>query len=142
MRSGRVIRAKWITEVEVLARLDRTYVFGDNMRRYGSAGQAHAMRGKPNVIGVPTKHSPGMEDSDFFSDLDWGRRTGATVVRHRIEAAFGVLESILAAGHDVVIPAAGIGTGLAQLPTRAPLIHAAIEQRVADLEQRYGRIDE
>ena len=43
------------------------------------------------------------------------------------------MTAALAAGHDVVIPIGGLGTGLAQLPQRAPKIHACIERRIANL---------
>ena len=35
----------------------------------------------------------------------------------------------------MVVPADGIGTGLAQLPTRAPRMHSMIEAAIASLEQ-------
>lgn len=44
-----------------------SFVFGDNTKEYGNAGQAQ-IRGMENAYGIPTKVSPGMSEEDFFSD--------------------------------------------------------------------------
>ncbi|KKL05458.1 hypothetical protein LCGC14_2605850, partial [marine sediment metagenome] len=40
---------------------DTLFVFGDNMQRRGLGGQAFAMRGEPNAVGIPTKIFPSMD---------------------------------------------------------------------------------
>ena len=114
------------------------YVFGDNAIRRGLGGQAREMRGEPNAIGVMTKWNPSMNPDAFLSDDD---KIGAARARVKIGEAFLLIEAQLAMGYDVVIPAAGLGTGLAKLPSRAPQIYAFIEEHIADLEKRYGRVD-
>jgi hypothetical protein len=37
-------------------------------------------------------------------------------------------------GVNICIPSDGLGTGLAELPKRAPSIHALIEERIRELE--------
>lgn len=121
---GKVIRQKWIKRNDVVANPGTLFVFGDNMERVGLGGQAGAMRGEPNSVGVPTKWSPGMQPRDFFSDSD------LPVIRPVLDKEFAKLMRHLAAGGDVVIPADGLGTGLSQLPDRAPAVLEYIETTI------------
>jgi hypothetical protein len=110
------------------------FCFGDNMQRRGMGGQAAAMRGAANAIGVPTKWAPAHHPDAYFTDDDWRDAD----VRQAIAGAFDQIEAALVAGRDVVIPAAGLGTGLAELPRRAPRIFAYIEGRIAALTRPEG----
>lgn len=100
------------------------------MQGRGMGGQAAAMRGEPNTVGVPTKWAPERKVWAYFSDDDLEDRD----VWHAINSAFIVIKDALADGRNVVIPADGLGTGLAELPTRAPKLYAIIEARIAELE--------
>ncbi|AFU86616.1 hypothetical protein D869_gp298 [Caulobacter phage CcrRogue] len=121
---------------------DVLYVFGDNMIRQGMGGQAGHMRGEPNAIGVATKRTPGMHATDFFGDdpiaTDAQCRT--------IDEDFRPLFEHVKKGGIVVYPSDGIGTGLSELPTRAPATMTYIEQkiialhRVSELHKR-GELD-
>jgi hypothetical protein len=53
--TGKIIRVARITREMVQADRNTVYVFGDNVARHGLGGQAKAMRGEPNTIGVSTK---------------------------------------------------------------------------------------
>jgi hypothetical protein len=112
------------TTVLVQQRRDVLFAFGDNMARYGFGGHANACRGQPNAVGIPTKWKPSMWDNSFFRDADFDR------VRPAIDEAFAKLADHLRAGGIVVLPAGGIGTGLAELPKRAPAIHAYITAQI------------
>lgn len=127
---GRVVRLQRVTRSMVQADRATLFVFGDNMEGRGFGGQAAAMRGEPNAIGVPTKWSPERKASAYFSDEDRLNRD----VWHAIHGAFEEMRQALASGRNVVIPAAGLGTGLAELPKRAPKIHDKIEAAIAGLE--------
>jgi hypothetical protein len=129
--TGILIREKWITREMVAQNPDNIYVFGDNMERIGMGGQAAAMRGFANAIGIPTKWSPGMNDEDFFSDEDLGE----VLVCVRINAAFQEIEDLICAGYDIVIPEDGLGTGLSQLARRAPRILEYIEEFILGLSE-------
>src|SRR6476659_4373940 len=107
VQPGEVCRQKWITRQDVRLRRTAIYLFGDNMQRRGFGGQAKAMRGEPNAIGIPTKWMPDSRDSSYFKDADFDRVRGA------IDEAFGHTRAMLSQGFDIVIPADGIGTGLA-----------------------------
>ena len=97
------------------------FVFGDNMLRQGLGGQAKEMRGEPNAVGIPTKHFASMTESAFFRDSDVG------YALPQIYAAFVRLTAHAMAGGEIVWPADGIGTGLAQLEQRSPKIWQLIE---------------
>lgn len=119
---GRVLTAKRYVRSDIQRRPDMLFVFGDNMTTLGRGGQAKECRGEPNAVGIPTKWYPDMTEASFFCDDDLPK------VAFRIKAAFRQLDAHLASGRDVVWPADGIGTGLAQLTQRAPAIAAYIER--------------
>lgn len=120
----KVERMKWITREIVRANPDKIFLFGDNLEHVGLGGQAGAMRGEPNAIGVPTKHSPSMSDDAFFSDDEFDFTSLC------IDAA---LQSAINTNSTIVIPADGLGTGLAELDIRAPRTFAYLEKRLSDL---------
>ncbi len=120
---------KLITRTMLRAEPDSLFVFGDNIAGWGLGGQAAVMRGEPNAVGIPTKWHPTMHGSAFFTDADYD------YVRPRIAAQFARLLSCIARGGEVVWPEDGIGTGRAQLQTRAPRIFAMIEDGRATLER-------
>lgn len=119
---GRVIRQKHYTRAEIQSNRDRLYVFGDNVSTLGRGGQAKECRGEPNTVGIPTKWHPTMDEAAFFDD------SALDKVKRRIQHEFRTLEAHLVSGKDVVWPADGVGTGLAQLPRRAPAVAAFIER--------------
>jgi len=108
---------------------DDIFVFGDNVERRGLGGQAAEMRGEPNAIGIVTKWYPSNNPDAFFSDRDYSH------------VFFIMMPDILrvyneaTAGRLIVWPQDGIGTGLAQLPKRAPKLFELIEtcRRVLDM---------
>jgi hypothetical protein len=124
-----IIRMYNITREYVRDRPDTIFVFGDNMAKKGFGGQAKAMRGMPNAVGIPTKWSPNNTPDAYFCDNDLVK------VAPSIEAAFDKIKIHMRQGHDVVIPAAGIGTGLADLSRRAPVIYRFIQDKLAKLER-------
>jgi len=128
MSRGTLYKVERYTRFEIRARPAWLYVFGDNMKRRGLGGQAKEARDEPNAVGIPTKWSPGTHQRDYLFDGDFD------AVKPALDHEFEKLETHLAAGGCVVWPADGIGTGLAELPTRAPKIHAYIEERLRRLE--------
>lgn len=114
-------RVKHITRAMLRAEPDTLFVFGDNMQRRGLGGQAREMRGEPNAVGIPTKRAPSMLFDAFFDDSDLPKALP------EIEAAFRRLREHAMTGGKIVWPADGIGTGMAELAKRAPLIWKLIE---------------
>ncbi len=105
---------------------EKLFVFGDNSQRVGYGGQAKEMRGEPNAIGIPTKRYPSMEEDAFYDDeyaIYWALICGKNITK------------LLIFGGTIIWPEEGIGTGLAQLKERAPLIWNAIERLRIGLEK-------
>ncbi len=134
MSIGTIRRQKFITREQAKADRSVFYLFGDNMQRRGFGGQAKALRGEPNAIGVPTKWAPDKLNLSYFKDQDLEDQG----VIDAITAAFNRAEVELLSGHDIVIPENGIGTGLSELPTRAPKIYFMIERCIAHLQSLTG----
>jgi hypothetical protein len=110
---------KFIRRQDLRNNRDTFYVFGDNMQRIGYGGQAREMRGEPNAIGVVTKWAPSNDNTAFFDDMpDCFTRVSFDLAR---------ISRLLEQGKTVVVPEDGIGTGLAQLPRRAPKLDRFIK---------------
>lgn len=109
---------------DLKANPDVLYLFGDNLQRVGLGGQAREMRGEENAVGVATKRAPGMREGDFFSDADYDEVT-PIIYRDIYRARWHHL-----GGGAVVIPLDGLGTGLSELPQRAPRIYAYLTQEL------------
>jgi len=103
----------WWTAETARSRPKALFVFGDNDVKRGRGGQA-VLRDRPNSAGIPTKRAPSMRSTAFYSDNDYELNCA------RIRAA---VTSIIDRFDDyevLVLPADGLGTGLAKLATRAP----------------------
>jgi hypothetical protein len=132
----------WTSEVytpELLrANPEMFFVFGDNLQRIGTGGQA-VIRHEPNAIGVATKASPGMfftDDNEIypeFKSISWHP------YRYLIDADLAAVEEKLAIpGAAVVVPLAFIGTGLAALPEKAPGLLFYLYHRFNLFMHKYG----
>lgn len=102
------------------------YLFGDNCKRIGLGGQAKEMRGEPNAIGIVTKLTPWLFMSDDIYDYNV----------HEISLDFNEVYKAIDAetGKIVVIPADGIGTGLADLKNKAPRTYEYLQQCLESLK--------
>ena len=118
---------KFITRQDLKNNPNDIYLFGDNLMKVGLGGQAREMRGEPNAIGIPTKFAPGNAPEDFFSDLDF------QMIQRKYDVLFANLGELLRGGKTIVIPEAGLGTGLADLPNKAPMIYAELCDLLAEL---------
>lgn len=110
-------------------RPEALFVFDDNLARTGRGGLAALCRDEPNAVGIPTKFSPTMKETAFFRDKDF------EAVKGVIDMSFGILVAHLKEGGAVVVPANGIGTGLAQLADRAPAIQGYIALKLRLLQE-------
>lgn len=130
-----IYRQKWITRQNLRDNREWIYVFGDNFQRLGFGGQAREMRGEPNALGLPTKHAPDNDDKSFFSDaVDHSNG----VAWLSIIGTFNIIDVALKRECCVVIPLDGLGTGLSELPTRAPKINRLITSKIEYLEFIFG----
>lgn len=96
---------------------DDLFVFGDNLDRYGKGGQA-AIRDCENAIGFATKISPNTNNRAFFTD------NNSDLLKDEILRFHNIVTPHLRAGGTVWWPADGIGTGLSEMPKRAPALYA------------------
>lgn len=113
-----------------------TFVFGDNSLCYGKGGQA-SIRDFKNTLGIPTKWAPDDREQSFYANDCYDGTL--------IEARLDQVGRLLAADLNVVIPGIftrpELGTGLAQLPTRAPFVYDTIRQNLQSLALHFGHRD-
>ncbi|HMS38823.1 MAG TPA: hypothetical protein PKE69_01260 [Pyrinomonadaceae bacterium] len=112
-----------ITRDDVRAEKDKIFLFGDNLAQKGFGGQAKEMRGEENSLGIPTKKLPSNSKDAFFTDKEFAANIKA------IDEAFGKIPP----DKVVVIPKAGLGTGLAGLEEKAPQTFAYLNEKLADI---------
>ncbi|MDR3473388.1 MAG: hypothetical protein P4M09_17140 [Devosia sp.] len=120
--SGGLVFLAWIDRTDLRAQPDARFVFGDNSIRQGYGGQAAAMRDEPNAIGIATKWFPGGGLDQYFADDDPG-------VFKLVDDDIDLVVAALLEGRTVYVPRDGLGTGLSQLPIRAPQLHQHIIAR-------------
>ena len=115
---------------------ENLFVYGDNLERRGTAGQA-CIRGKNNTIGLATKMGPCGKDHCYFKDLPAYQ---SLVDREILRVMLRFKES----NYDqLVFPADGLGTGLSELPKRAPVLLDYIDEWVSSLiETNYRALRE
>jgi hypothetical protein len=114
---------KWIVRSDLIQEPEKYFLFGDNLQKIGYGGQARDMRGEPNAIGIPTKRTPYHNEQAFFTDDDFDN------VKYYIDREFAKIPK----NAKVVVPEAGLGTGLAELPERAPKIYEYILEKIKNL---------
>jgi hypothetical protein len=117
---------RYSTEL-VNANPDSLFIFGDNLIKRGTGGQA-AIRYCSNAYGIPTKKLPSNNSDAFFTDSEYEKNIG------HINSA---INNIPASYNSIVFPEDGLGTGLAQLPTKAPKTYAYL---VNTLNERFGNV--
>lgn len=120
----KVKRMNFITRDYVCSNRDKIFLFGDNEQRKGMLGQARECRGEPNAIGVPTKRYPGKSADAFWSDDEFPRNKAL------IDEALALIPE----DAEVVIPSAGLGTGLAHMDEFAPKTYAYLCHKLMELE--------
>lgn len=105
------------------------FVFGDNLVGRGCGGQA-IIRYEPNAIGIPTKKAPTSSSAAYFTDQEFDSNAQAidTAIRH--------LEETAQAYNTIALPTDGLGTGLADLPRRAPRTYRYLQQQMKSFIDR------
>ncbi len=89
------------------------FIFGSNLIGRGMGGQA-IIRHCKNAHGIPTKKLPSNTPKSFFTDREFEKN------KEIIKNAIDSIDSIGSSYDTIVFPEDGLGTGLAELPTRAP----------------------
>ena len=125
---------KWIKRQDLRDNPDVLYLFGDNDSRYGFGGQAKEMRNEPNALGIRTKWLPSKHEDAYFCE-DYMPKTLQQL--RMITLDLKDAERFLQAGGTVVVPRDGLGTGLSELPTRAPLADQFIKRWTTRMYKEY-----
>jgi len=115
---------EYITRLTVQDNPDKIFLFGDNLLEKGFGGQAAAMRGEPNAIGIPTKKLPFNNSAAFFDDKEFEEN------KKYIDEAFAKIPK----DKIIVIPTAGLGTGRAKLDKKAPKTFAYLQSKLKTLK--------
>lgn len=115
---------------------DYLYVFGDNLTRKGNQGQA-IIRGLKNAIGIATKTKPSRTEDSYFTDADL--KQNKKYIDRDIKAILNKMKDNTYKG--VIFPEDGLGTGLAELPTRAPeTYNYLVEQLNKNFNLSYSKV--
>jgi hypothetical protein len=124
-----LIKQKFVSREDLRSNPLVTYLFGDNLAKQGLGGQAKEMRGEPNAFGVPTKKAPCMDKKCFFTDEKFDENRAA------IDKALyhADLHARTLGNGVVVIPSAGLGTGLAKLEEQAPLTFTYLKRALYNM---------
>ena len=102
------------------------FIFGDNMVGEGTGGQA-IIRHCPNAFGIPTKRLPSRYPQSYMAD----KEDELQAINIRLD----LLKTMEDHYEEFIFPEAGLGTGLAEMPTRSPAWFKHINEQ---LYARYG----
>ena len=113
----------------VEANTEKVYLFGDNTddrinTHYVPSSTQAQIRGLSNAIGIDTKKDRGTNESSYFTDADFD------VFKKQVDEA---IQQAIDRGKQIVIPKDGIGTGKAQLETRAPKLFKYLQDKLNSL---------
>ncbi len=106
-----IIQKEWFSVEQCEANPKNLYIFGDNSKRYGNAGQAQ-IRFCNNSVGIATKYAPGTDKDDYFDD--------SIKALEIIEKDIKYIIQISDLYDCVVFPYDGLGTGLSDMQNRCP----------------------
>ena len=112
---------------DCIARPDALFVFGDNDRRFGNKGQA-VIRDCANSVGVPTKKYPSLDFFSYYNDSELSEN------KKKIKTAIKLIISLSKKYKTVYLPENGLGTGLADLPIRAPNTYVYLQKKIEHLK--------
>lgn len=122
-----VLYQKLVDRSDLRANPRVLYLFGDNDQRSGMGGQAKAMRGEPNAVGIRTKKRPSRESDAYWHDAQYERNC------QKIDEDFMVVYAHLRKGGIVVVPSDGIGTGLSEMGNRCPKTLGYLQNKIDNM---------
>lgn len=110
------------------------FVYGDNDAKIGRGGQA-IIRDEKNTIGIPTKKYPARQVYSYYTD------TELETNKFKIDSAILNIIQNSKGYQYIVLPSERFGSGLSELPTRAPMTYKYLQMRVSQLEKYYNLED-
>lgn len=99
---------------------NKIFIFGDNTKRVGNGGQAQ-IRGNSNALGIATKINPGAFEDSYMKDSE---------LESNKKVIDSDIQKIKDLGRQLVFPKDGLGTGLAELPQRAPQTYNYLREQL------------
>jgi len=114
------------TVYDCLQNTKSLFIYGDNDIRSGCGGQA-IIRNCPNSIGIPTKKFPNNYLTSFYSDDQLEEN------KEKINFAISVIIDKAKNYEEIVLPKDGFGTGLSQLPQKAPMTYLYLNEVVKNM---------
>jgi hypothetical protein len=99
------------------------FLFGDNDVSQGTGGQA-VIRYCPNAMGIPTKKYPDYKQSSYYTDAEYEQNC-----ENISNAINGIIDRSVDY-KEIIFPYDGFGTGLANLPERAPKTFKFLETMI------------
>jgi len=125
-----IIKQHRIYRQDLIANRQILYVFGDNLERVGLGGQAKEMRSEPNAHGIATKRKAAHgHDNCYFHDSEADAMEAVIKDFSHLRRRFKIGQY-----RALIWPGDGIGTGLAELNTRAPLLLDFINSQMEQLQ--------
>jgi len=107
------------------------FIFGDNNIQQGIKGQA-MIRKCHNAHGIPTKKYPGYAVEHYYNDADYDNNI------ERIDIAIASIIDKAPRFHKIYLPNNGLGTGLSDLPNKAPktfkYLNKAIRKMIKEID--------
>jgi hypothetical protein len=111
-----IIYMSHITRADARKNPSVSFIFGDNDMRTGLGGLAKELRGEPNAYGIRVKKKPTLYKDSFYTDDEI--KENINKITHDIN---NIVHKLQWAKDPVIIyPAAGIGTGLANMKQTCP----------------------
>jgi hypothetical protein len=101
---------------------NKIYVFGDNLDRTGTGGQAQ-IRNNPNAFGIATKIHPTNNADAFMSDNQ--------LVENK-KVIDEDIQKIISQNKSIVFAKDGYGTGLAKLKEKAPQTYQYLKEQLLE----------
>ena len=122
------IQDEWYTVEQCRQNPNKLFVYGDNMIRLGKGGQA-IIRDEPNAHGIATKRLPSSNTDSFFSD----KTDEAYVILNDVLDLLSLSRTEYENFDTIVLPAAGLGTGLSEMPKRSPKLFKWLHETISVL---------
>lgn len=109
-----IVQKEWYNIDQCNRNPQNLYIFGDNSKRFGNAGQAQ-IRCCKNSFGIATKTSPSNSMNSFFTDSI----EDLEIIEEDIKRLISIKDDY----ENIIFPYDGLGTGLSDMPNKCPLLY-------------------
>lgn len=134
---GIIYYSGWYTPELCELHPDKTFVFGDNLRRFGMGGQA-VIRNCANALGIATKRKPSMAESAFFTEDDLDAVLDDLDHLWQMMKTYPHREFVIPVTKDGEV---SLGRERAELPKRAPNVYNTIVMHIREMANVYGSVE-